>query len=363
MSSFTRLLLSLGIALLVLTSGFQSVQACDRSNVTLDSVRTVGGLNHIYMTLCIGAGRSGSTFGANQPTGWIFSFAIWGPPGIRSSIISWTPTITSDTLHTTYIGDTLGPGYSTESQNIAYFDPGFAANYTCMSTTVPCGRAHTDCQQFHFVFNGMMPDSIRVLGIEGFPTMGDCGGSDMNIAFGGPLPLNQLGASAALSPNGIRLNWELPPAADCREMVILASPDGNSFVDAAVIGGSGIHTWTDVEPKAGLNFYRLQARLADGSSLFSEVLSVNWDAQRLKMAVFPNPAEGMASVQLETQFDEAVEVTLADLPGRSLRVQAWNCSAGMNTLPLDLSALSTGRYLVVIRSRSGIVSTPLDVIR
>lgn len=184
---------------------------CNNSALSLTSVTFNNNIWEVRVSLCIGAGRSATQFGGDDATGPYFSFAIFGNPVLRNKVIYWTPTVTSDTLGATFVGDTLGPGYGLgEVTNIVYSDPEGFHYFTCIHSTAECGSAHIDCSEFIFRFQGVLPDSIRALGIEGAPPFGGCyPNEDMIIRFTCPTAnagtdrqINS-GACATLSGSGV----------------------------------------------------------------------------------------------------------------------------------------------------------------
>lgn len=72
-------------------------------------------------------------------------------------------------------------------------------------------------------------------------------------------------------------------------------------------------------------------------------------------SVYPNPASDAATLSFHLKEDRIVSVTLHDLSGRYLNhiEQSENLHAGDRTIPVDLSKLNKGAYLVAVRSTQG----------
>ena len=72
-------------------------------------------------------------------------------------------------------------------------------------------------------------------------------------------------------------------------------------------------------------------------------------------SVHPNPASDAATLSFHLKEDRIVSVTLHDLSGRYLNhiEQGENLHAGDRTIPVDLSKLNKGAYLVAVRSTQG----------
>jgi Secretion system C-terminal sorting domain len=179
-----------------------NANACNNSSLSLNSVSNSGGVWYVSVTLCIGAGRSGAAFGADAPTGTTFGFAMFGPATLRNKVLSWNASVTSDYTGATYLGDTVGPGFGLgEATNLLYSHPEGNAFYTCISSTAECGSIHSDCKIYNFSFQGILPDSIRALGIEGLAPFGGCyPNADMVVRF--VCPTANAGSDQTLNPGG-----------------------------------------------------------------------------------------------------------------------------------------------------------------
>ncbi|HBY17685.1 MAG TPA: glycoside hydrolase, partial [Candidatus Marinimicrobia bacterium] len=64
---------------------------------------------------------------------------------------------------------------------------------------------------------------------------------------------------------------------------------------------------------------------------------------------YPNPFNATTVIHFSLDASANVSFTLYDLAGREIRsMKQKNCSSGPNTLPLDLSGLSSGLYLYTL---------------
>ncbi|MEM0998796.1 MAG: PKD domain-containing protein [Bacteroidota bacterium] len=168
----------------LLTANPHTVRACALSEVSLDSIVPVGNEFEIYVTLCVGGGITGTTTGANNATR-DFAFGFYSSCTPAICFTDFTPTAIGDTTGGIFPGIDVGPfpGIFQTQGTIGYLgltnDP-----YTCVNSTVICGRVHQQCDQFFFRLN-TIPDSIRVFGIEGAgnPAAGCYPNADMLIDF------------------------------------------------------------------------------------------------------------------------------------------------------------------------------------
>ncbi len=68
------------------------------------------------------------------------------------------------------------------------------------------------------------------------------------------------------------------------------------------------------------------------------------------MSVFPNPNSGQAEIRLEVAEAFEGQWMLMDLMGKTIRSENYTFTAGMQVLPLNLSALPAGLYVAQIKS-------------
>lgn len=212
--------------------GIGQVNACDLSDLTLDSVVCKPNGFEIWVTLCIGAGTNpgSSNPGAGGPT-FDFGFFLFGNANLTAS--SFTPTVTSDTTAATYAGVAAGPALGAQSV-IVYSNQGASA-FACINSSSFCGLPHRECHQFFFTTN-VLPDSICAWGVEGSgnPLAGCYGNTDMCI---GTFPLTS-GLSCppdqqvyVQSSNCMAVgNWT-PPAVNqlCASLTGSTAQPGDSF--------------------------------------------------------------------------------------------------------------------------------------
>lgn len=205
----TILKISWAKALGMLIASLLSVQslACHRSVLNPTTV-SWDGINQEYvigLRLDVGSGRTGVQYGADGDTRSI-TFAFY-KACTTITVNSYSPSqITGAFTNCTMPGMNLGPqGMPFNSQaTIIYLDPGYYGippcvnqPFACISTTALCGNVATNTYNFTFR-TSIMPDSIRVFGVEGNgnPLAGCYPDVDMTFALSesvsGPMPFNCL---------------------------------------------------------------------------------------------------------------------------------------------------------------------------
>lgn len=80
--------------------------------------------------------------------------------------------------------------------------------------------------------------------------------------------------------------------------------------------------------------------------------------------VWPNPSDGMVSLQADLLNEAAINVTITDAMGRVVRdlgAQTWG--AGQNRIDLDMSAESAGLYFISMQGEDGVTRVPVQLMR
>ena len=173
----------------------------------------------------------------------------------------------------------------------------------------------------------------------------------MNGSAGSALPLNLLTFNAGYDNNKVNIWWTTVNELNTSSFIIERSTDGRTYgslgsVAARNVTGQISYTYTDVNPVSGEAYYRLKMIDKDGSFRYSRVVVMN---SRLigKLSVFPNPAtNGLTVSHKKAGTNSTIEIISTE--GR--RVLTQKLETGATQTSVDVSALPSGRYMLVINS-------------
>jgi hypothetical protein len=73
--------------------------------------------------------------------------------------------------------------------------------------------------------------------------------------------------------------------------------------------------------------------------------------------IFPNPATTTINMLVGSPIKDRVSLVITDMSGRLVIQRMLNVETGNNTLPVDVSALAGGTYMVKMISSDGEVAT------
>jgi len=156
-----------------------------------------------------------------------------------------------------------------------------------------------------------------------------------------PLPVVLTRFDATAHARTARLSWTLADREGLSAQILERSTDGRTFsaIGTAPLGTDG---WVDAAPATGANHYRLRLHSADGSVVISAVRTLTFSGPAAAIAVFPNPAQTVITVQ------GAASATLFDAAGRAVRT-----ATGAGAVQLSVEGLAGGVYLIQATDASG----------
>lgn len=163
------------------------------------------------------------------------------------------------------------------------------------------------------------------------------------------LPVELLYFDAALEGTDVRTEWATGSERESDHFTVERSADSEQWETVARLPGAGNsivqqhYMALDAEPLDGLSYYRLLQTDMDGTTTWSEVVSVR--NSRSATTIFPNPSTGIFTV-LTNDAQTGVDIT--DPAGRTLAVPM---ERNMDRVTIDATALPPGLYFV--RTNSG----------
>ncbi len=170
-----------------------------------------------------------------------------------------------------------------------------------------------------------------------------------------PLPVTLTELRAVQTGTGIVLQWKVTDEYNLEKYVIERSTDGRTFVPIGEVAGRNLpgilnYTFTDIQPAADNNYYRLRMVDTDGKKKYSSIVKVKLGGQAPAITVFPNPVTAKAlTIQLQNMKSGAYTVRLFNAMGQLVLQKQFNHTGGASSQALYLpQAISTGYYQLEI---------------
>ncbi len=124
--------------------------------------------------------------------------------------------------------------------------------------------------------------------------------------------------------------------------------------------------WTDnfrykfrFESDGGNNFFLDNINIYQGAPSEDLVAVDEPKGNNGALGVFPNPAAQEVNIELFLDHNSAVELQLLDISGKLIRTNHIQGAAGRNLIVMNIETLSSGTYLLQVKTDSGIVTEKL----
>ncbi|HEX6426163.1 MAG TPA: T9SS type A sorting domain-containing protein, partial [Niastella sp.] len=166
-----------------------------------------------------------------------------------------------------------------------------------------------------------------------------------------PLPVTLVSFNAALTGSVVNVTWKTSIEENVKHFEVLRSANGVDFTTIGTVRpGQTNYLFVDEEPLKGYNYYRLKSVDLDGSASYSTIVLVNVkNGADIISSLYPNPANGHATLKLEGIIEGHVIVQVLDQQGRQVAVKQFGIqNTNAFKAPLDLGNLSKGNYVLRI---------------
>jgi Carbohydrate esterase, sialic acid-specific acetylesterase len=172
-----------------------------------------------------------------------------------------------------------------------------------------------------------------------------------------PLYFNyfRLGGSSAQ----LELSWEISDNNQFQSFEVQESKEGSTWVPLAILpakfGRVEKYNWMIPGNTGHKEYYRILAERKNGSSIYSNILSVNTSSKTRDWNVYPNPIDANSVIAFWSDENAQISWYLLSMDGKYLSSNISSVSKGINTIPLSLpSGLHRGLYVIRMETAQGI---------
>ena len=174
------------------------------------------------------------------------------------------------------------------------------------------------------------------------------GGSIQNL-----LALDDIQLSMRIRPDNFLLSWYVEEADDYRYFELQRSEDGVLFESLYVIENNGKqYQYEDNDVRGGQRYYYRvrgfrQSGSENGSNVVEGLLPVG-DYSLFAEAIYPNPSYDQFNIILHSSDASKVSVQMYSITGKAIQAANFKVFKGTTVIPVDVSQISSGTYLVRI---------------
>jgi len=179
-----------------------------------------------------------------------------------------------------------------------------------------------------------------------------------------PLPVALLNFEANTNANTVVLDWSTATEINNESFTVQHSVNGNQWNDVKVIPSQTTnsavlrsYTFTDSNPSAGKNYYRLKQTDLDQQVTYSFIATAEVKTEEL--LVYPNPSNGIIHLVYSEQQNAKVPVVLSDIWGKTIQSYDWPSTG--NDFTLTVSSLPAGDYLISMTLNEKVVNQRIRI--
>ena len=153
----------------------------------------------------------------------------------------------------------------------------------------------------------------------------------------------------------IKVSWGTAIEDNCDQYIVTKSTDGISFnttIGSLKASGSKEgrfeYAIDDLFPVSGNNYYKIVEMGKDNSSIFTEVITVNYSGAVSSHInyISPVPTVDKATVSVYSESEKTFKVFIYDIKGRTVLESEMKASSGENKFSVDLSNHESGIYFI-----------------
>ncbi|MBS1730247.1 MAG: T9SS type A sorting domain-containing protein, partial [Bacteroidetes bacterium] len=159
---------------------------------------------------------------------------------------------------------------------------------------------------------------------------------------------------AVENKEGISISWQTLNESNTQSYTIERSGNAQDYRDIANIPAKGqtenSYNYTDKNPLAGDNYYRIRENARNGTVSYSQTLKVNF-IQSGVLSLYPNPAKSTVTVK-GLDKNSASVIKILDMQGREISSQHFD---KVSTATLNIRSLAQGAYFIQITQGEKVV--------
>jgi endonuclease I len=180
----------------------------------------------------------------------------------------------------------------------------------------------------------------------------------------GLLPVTITDFSVSKNSNGALLKWTATQETNFKLYEVEQSTDGVNYSKIGEVKGNNLSNYSFTVnnlPKTKVVFYRLRMIDIDSKFSLSKTVALQLNISPAVVKVYPNPAIGNVTIELEKGLSLNSDIKILDLTGRVVLQQKIN--AGQTNINLSVSNLSAGRYFIKIANSTETINQSFSIVK
>jgi hypothetical protein len=190
----------------------------------------------------------------------------------------------------------------------------------------------------------------------------------MNSENATPLPVQLTNFNASCNLNEVNVKWTTASEQNSQSFIVERSRDLAIWEFVSEIGAAGNsssdlnYTVSDLDPIAGVSYYRLKQVDLDGAEKIYGPISVACFENENSMIVFPNPTKGNFTVEISSSENISnAQIQVTDLTGKVINERTTNILEGKSQFTFEGLDLQLGTYIINLNTGNGKIN-PVRVV-
>lgn len=198
-----------------------------------------------------------------------------------------------------------------------------------------------------------------------YETTGTLRYDSVRLGSNSTLPIRLSTFSGRLSNQAVKLSWSTSDESDGRHFEVEKSTNGSSFVKlgkVALGSSNAAYEFTDNQPLAGNNWYRLKMQHRDGTAYYSAVVKVAYNREGLIVSpIYPTLVQSRLMVKLQADRSRQVEAVIFNQSGQQIARKSLTANAGEGSFEIPVGNLQAGQYRVLFQNNGVTVSNQVFI--
>lgn len=174
-----------------------------------------------------------------------------------------------------------------------------------------------------------------------------------------PLPIELISFNASTKGNKVNISWSTASEKNNDFFTIQKTADGINFETVSIIKSLGEKSQTanykvvDSNPYSGSSYYRLAQTDFSGETKYSQMVYVNFDEKEfIGIKVFPNPSEGIVTVNFIGLNNSQLFIEVTDMAGKLFYSKTVNATNNSVYTINPEKKLTPGTYNVIVKDNN-----------
>jgi len=198
-----------------------------------------------------------------------------------------------------------------------------------------------------------------------YETTGTLRFDSVRLGSNSTLPIRLSAFSGRMFQQAVKLSWSTSDESDGRHFEVEKSINGSSFTKLGVVAlgsSNAAYEFTDNQPVAGNNWYRLKMQHRDGTAYYSSVVKVAYNREGLIVSpIYPTIVQSRLLVKLQADRSRQVDAVIYNQSGQQIARKSLTANAGEGSFEIPVGNLQSGQYRVLFQNNGVTVSNQVFI--